>query len=182
MNLYQIEAYHQHLVHQERLDLVSTEHEKGWSCNYNEIRGLEIHRTLRGVTQEYIIDNESLSQKEMVMLDDLKGEMLETFGKEAFFNKKEKDIRVTSPSGLLRLVLKEGERGLNLQRYKGLGEMNADQLWETTLDPKNRSLIQVKIEDEAKTKGIFENLMGENVQPRKDFIDEHASNVVNLDI
>ena len=89
---------------------------------------------------------------------------------------------IYSPSQLLDIIVNTGKKGLSLQRYKGLGEMNPDQLWETTLDPKNRSLIQVKIEDEAKTKGIFENLMGENVQPRKDFIDEHASNVVNLDI
>ena len=77
---------------------------------------------------------------------------------------------------------KKQKQKFSIQRFKGLGEMNPDQLWETTLDPENRLLIQVKIEDEAKTKGIFENLMGENVQPRKDFIDEHASNVVNLDI
>ena len=149
--------------------------------NYNARRGLEIYRTLRGVTQEYVIDNESLSQKEMLMLDDLKGEMLETFEKEAFFHKKEKDIRVTSPSGLLRLVLKEGERGLNLQRYKGLGEMNADQLWETTLDPAARTLLQVQIKHTTEEKSTFSDLMGDDVEPRRVFIQEQALNVVNLD-
>ena len=98
------------------------------------------------------------------------------------FNGSDNYEEIYWPSQLLEIVINTGKKGLSLQRYKGLGEMNPDQLWETTLDPKNRSLIQVKIEDEAKTKGIFENLMGENVQPKKDFIDEHASNVVNLDI
>ncbi len=165
----------------QRLDLVSTEHEKGWACNYNARRGLEIYRTLRGVTQEYVIDNESLSQKETLMLDGLKGEMLETFEKEAFFHKKEKDIRVTSPSELLRLVLKEGERGLNLQRYKGLGEMNADQLWETTLDPAARTLLQVQIKHTTEEKSTFSDLMGDDVEPRRIFIQEQALNVSNLD-
>jgi len=165
----------------QRLDLVSTEHEKGWACNYDAIRGLEIYRTLRGVTQEYVIDNESLSQKETIMLDSLKGEMLETFEKEAFFHKKEKDIRVTSPSELLKLVLKEGEKGLNLQRYKGLGEMNADQLWETTLDPAARTLLQVQIKHTTEEKSTFSDLMGDDVEPRRVFIQEQALNVSNLD-
>ena len=75
-----------------------------------------------------------------------------------------------------------GKKGLTMQRYKGLGEMNPDQLWETTLDPQNRSLIQVKIDDEESTKGVFEDLMGENVLPRKEFIESRADKVVNLDI
>ena len=75
-----------------------------------------------------------------------------------------------------------GKKGLTMQRYKGLGEMNPEQLWETTLDPNNRSLIQVKIDDEESSKGIFEDLMGENVLPRKEFIESRAESVTNLDI
>ena len=75
-----------------------------------------------------------------------------------------------------------GKKGLSLQRYKGLGEMNPEQLWETTLDPINRTLIQVRIDDVESTKGIFEDLMGENVIPRKEFIESRADSVVNLDI
>ena len=97
-------------------------------------------------------------------------------------NGSEHDQEVYSPSQLLDIVISMGKKGLSLQRYKGLGEMNPEQLWETTLDPENRLLIQVKIEDEDETKRIFEKLMGENVQPRKDFIDENAASVVNLDI
>ena len=165
----------------DRLDLVSAEYEKGWICSYSEKNELEICRTLRGVTQKYIIDNESLNQKEAGMLHKLRTEMLETFEGEVIYQKKEKDCKVSSPSNLLKLVLKEGEKGLTLQRYKGLGEMNADQLWETTLDPDSRSLLQVKIEQSAEEGTTFSDLMGDDVEPRRIFIQEQALNVSNLD-
>ena len=79
-------------------------------------------------------------------------------------------------------VINNGKKGLSLQRYKGLGEMNPDQLWETTLNPNNRTLTKVEINDEADTKRIFEDLMGENVLPRKEFIESRAETVSNLDI
>ena len=91
-------------------------------------------------------------------------------------------IEIFSPSQLLEIVNENGKKGLSLQRYKGLGEMNPEQLWETTLDPINRTLIQVRIDDVESTKGIFEDLMGENVVPRKEFIESRADSVVNLDI
>ena len=95
---------------------------------------------------------------------------------------KNETLKVYSPSQLFNAIQNLGKKGLSMQRYKGLGEMNPDQLWETTLDPKNRSLIQVKIDDEESTKGVFEDLMGENVLPRKEFIENRADKVVNLDI
>ena len=95
---------------------------------------------------------------------------------------KNETTKVYSPSQLLGIILDIGKKGLTMQRYKGLGEMNPDQLWETTLDPQNRSLIQVKIDDEESSKGVFEDLMGENVLPRKEFIENRADKVVNLDI
>jgi DNA gyrase subunit B len=165
----------------ERLDLISAEYEKGWVCVFTDENELEVKRTLRGVTQKYIIDNESLNQKEAGMLDKLKEEMLDTFEKEVIFLKREKEVRVSSPSELLKLILKEGEKGLTLQRYKGLGEMNADQLWETTLDPDARSLLQVKIEQSAEEGNTFSDLMGDDVEPRRLFIQEQALNVSNLD-
>jgi DNA gyrase subunit B len=79
-------------------------------------------------------------------------------------------------------ILEVGKKGLTMQRYKGLGEMNPDQLWSTTLNPENRSLMQVKIDDEEITKSWFEDLMGENVAPRREFIESRATNVNNLDI
>jgi DNA gyrase subunit B len=92
------------------------------------------------------------------------------------------DGAITRPSQLLDAVLAAGRKGLSIQRYKGLGEMNAEQLWETTLDPDNRALLQVKVEDADVTDEIFTRLMGDVVEPRRDFIQENALNVANLDV
>ena len=90
--------------------------------------------------------------------------------------------RITRPSELLDTVLAAGRKGLSIARYKGLGEMNAEQLWETTLDPENRALLQVKVEDADVTDEIFTRLMGDVVEPRREFIQENALNVANLDV
>ena len=92
------------------------------------------------------------------------------------------DGTITRPSQLLDAVLAVGRKGLAIARYKGLGEMNAEQLWETTLDPDNRILLQVKVEDADVTDEIFTRLMGDVVEPRRDFIQENALNVANLDV
>ena len=89
---------------------------------------------------------------------------------------------ITRPSELLDAVFAGGRKGLSIQRYKGLGEMNAEQLWETTLDPENRSLLQVKVEDADVTDEIFTRLMGDVVEPRREFIQDNALNVANLDV
>ena len=92
------------------------------------------------------------------------------------------DGAITRPSQLLDAVLAIGRKGLAIARYKGLGEMNADQLWETTLDPNNRALLQVKVEDVDVTDEIFTRLMGDVVEPRREFIQDNALNVANLDV
>ena len=92
------------------------------------------------------------------------------------------ESEITRPSELLDAVLTLGRKGLSIQRYKGLGEMNAEQLWETTLDPNHRALLQVKVEDADVTDEIFTRLMGDIVEPRRDFIQENALNVANLDV
>jgi len=89
---------------------------------------------------------------------------------------------ITRPTELLDAVLAIGRKGLSIQRYKGLGEMNAEQLWETTLDPDNRALLQVKVEDADVTDEIFTRLMGDVVEPRREFIQDNALNVANLDV
>jgi DNA gyrase subunit B len=89
---------------------------------------------------------------------------------------------ITRPSQLLDAVLAAGRKGLSISRYKGLGEMNPEQLWETTLDPDNRILLQVKVEDADVTDEIFTRLMGDVVEPRREFIQENALNVANLDV
>ena len=93
-----------------------------------------------------------------------------------------RDGTITRPSQLLAAVLAAGRKGLSIQRYKGLGEMNAEQLWETTLDPENRALLQVKVEDADITDEIFTRLMGDVVEPRREFIQQNALNVANLDV
>jgi DNA gyrase subunit B len=95
--------------------------------------------------------------------------------------RKERYSDIYGPLGLLQAILDEGEKGLSLQRYKGLGEMNPDQLWETTLDPEARTLLQVQIEDMAEADDLFTKLMGDVVEPRREFIQENALSVANLD-
>ena len=92
------------------------------------------------------------------------------------------DDAITRPTELLDNVLAAGRRGLKIARYKGLGEMNAEQLWETTLDPDHRALLQVKVEDADVTDEIFTRLMGDIVEPRREFIQDNALNVANLDV
>ncbi len=164
-----------------RLDYISSEYEKGWVSKYTKEKDLEISRTLRGVKNLYLLEHNTLLKKEASLLNSLGKEMLEIFEKEVFFTKKEKSFKLHSPSEFLNLILKQGEKGLSLQRYKGLGEMNADQLWETTLDPDSRSLLQVKIEQSAEEGSTFSDLMGDDVEPRRIFIQEQALNVSNLD-
>ena len=96
--------------------------------------------------------------------------------------RKDGQTEITGPRALLDAVFAAGRKGLSMQRYKGLGEMNAEQLWETTLDPTNRALLQVEVSQADVADEIFTRLMGDVVEPRRDFIQENALNVANLDV
>jgi DNA gyrase subunit B len=112
----------------------------------------------------------------------LSGGMAETYGSPAMLIRKDKEVPIYAPSGLLDVIMEEGEKGISLQRYKGLGEMNAEQLWETTLDPDARTLLQVRIDHMSEADEIFTKLMGDVVEPRREFIQANALSVENLDI
>jgi DNA gyrase subunit B len=110
------------------------------------------------------------------------GDLQQTYGKHATLVAKEKEIVIPGPIGLIEAVTDIGRRGFTVQRYKGLGEMNPDQLWDTTLDPEARTLLQVKVSHVDEAEEVFSTLMGDVVEPRRDFIQQNALNVANLDI
>ncbi|MEJ5977334.1 DNA topoisomerase (ATP-hydrolyzing) subunit B [Novosphingobium sp. PS1R-30] len=185
--------------------------EAKWTAELTEDGHVEINRIWRGVTDNHKIEASFLTSAEARKLSKLAGEHAEVYSAPARLVKAgtaaeetaepeptvdeteevqdaaparptTSDGAITRPTQLLDTVLAGGRKGLSIARYKGLGEMNAEQLWETTLDPDNRILLQVKVEDADVTDEIFTRLMGDIVEPRRDFIQENALNVANLDV
>lgn len=165
-----------------RLNMVAKEYEKGWVGRPTQDGGLRFSRTLRGVEEVETLTGDALRSRQSKKLSEFTSSIQEIYTKTAEFERKSKRLPINTPSELIETVKEEGERGLTLQRYKGLGEMNPDQLWETTLDPNARTLVQVRIEDLAAANNIFIQLMGEEVEPRREFIIQNALNVENLDL
>ena len=164
-----------------RLDLIATEYEKGWSGIPTDNGGLRLSRVLRGVEEVQVLDGNALRSAEARKLAGLTEGLQEVYALQAVLVRKDRENIINAPTDLLDAVFKEGEKGLSLQRYKGLGEMNPGQLWETTLDPEARTLLQVKIEHVDEADEIFTKLMGDVVEPRREFIQENALSVANLD-
>ncbi|MGJ8582707.1 MAG: DNA topoisomerase (ATP-hydrolyzing) subunit B [Marinosulfonomonas sp.] len=164
-----------------RLDLVAVEYEKGWQGRITQDHGIRLARVLRGVEEIRTLDGAVLRSGEARRLAQISTETRDVYTNPAKLMRKEREVTVYGPSDLLNAILNEGEKGLSMQRYKGLGEMNPDQLWETTLDPEARTLLQVKVEDLADADDIFTKLMGDIVEPRRDFIQQNALSVENLD-
>jgi DNA gyrase subunit B len=158
------------------LDL--TDDLKGWVAEPAIDGGYHLSRALRGVTDHYVIDPALLASAEARKLHVLGSEEAATYAAPATLG----DRTVRRPSELLEAVLDAGRRGLSIQRYKGLGEMNAEQLWETTLDPQARALLRVTADDVEGANSTFETLMGEVVEPRRAFIQDNALSVANLDV
>jgi DNA gyrase subunit B len=164
-----------------RLDLVALEYERGWQGRITQDNGIRLARALRGVEEVRTLDGPILRSPEANRLGGMTDTLQEVFGQRAELIRRDRAIPVHGPIDLLKAILDEGEKGLSLQRYKGLGEMNPDQLWETTLDPEARTLLQVKVADLAEADDIFTKLMGDVVEPRREFIQQNALSVENLD-
>ena len=186
--------------------------EAKWTASMTADGAVTVQRLWRGVTDYHIVEAPFLTSAEARKLARLAGEQADVYSATARLVKAgsaieeppeaeieadeeteetdtapppraaAQDGRITRPSELLDAVLAIGRKGLAIARYKGLGEMNAEQLWETTLDPDNRQLLQVKVEDADVTDEIFTRLMGDVVEPRREFIQENALNVANLDV
>jgi len=166
----------------ERLDRMAPEMERGWTGSREEDGDIVFERTVRGVREVGRIDDALIHSAEARRLSAWAEELKDAYARAATFSIKSNEHVVRSPTELLAVVLSEGQKGISLQRYKGLGEMNPDQLWETTLDPNARSLLQVKVAQVDTADEIFSKLMGDVVEPRREFIQENALAVANLDI
>ena len=164
-----------------RLDEVAVEFERGWKGRPTQDHGLRFSRSLRGVEEVRTLDGQVLRSGEARRLASHTQALREVYGTVARLQRKEREQLIHGPVELLTAILQEGEKGLSLQRYKGLDEMNPEQLWETTLDPAARTLLQVKVEDVADADDIFTKLMGDVVEPRREFIQKNALSVENLD-
>ena len=164
-----------------RLDSIATEYERGWHGRITQDHGIRLARVLRGVEEIRTLDGAVLRSGEARRLSQVSSTHRDIYQDNARLVRKDRENPISGPIELLKAVLAEGEKGLSLQRYKGLGEMNPEQLWETTLDPEARTLLQVKIEDLAEADDIFTKLMGDVVEPRREFIQQNALSVEHLD-
>jgi DNA gyrase subunit B len=164
-----------------RLDAVSLPTERGWVVAADGA-GLAMGRVVRGVTEKYTLDLPSLRSAEARWLAERASALMEKFGSPARLKLDGQEAEVLGPATAFERVLAHGRRGLTIQRFKGLGEMNPDQLWQTTLDPASRTLLQVKVGDLEDAAQVFSTLMGDVVEPRREFIVGNALKVANLDV
>ena len=165
-----------------RLDLLSDETERGWSGRPTQDGGLRFEREVRGVSEDVLIDGPLIASADARRLDARAKDLQEIYTKLATLTRKDDSHEIRSPSQLLKAVFAAGSKGVSMQRYKGLGEMNPDQLWVTTLDHDARSLLQVRIRELDQADDLFVKLMGDLVEPRRAFIQDNALSVANLDV
>jgi DNA gyrase subunit B len=164
-----------------RLDVEADEFEKGWTGTV-EKNAIVVARDVRGVREDVVFDMSLMGSADARKLDRSSKELFAMFGAPATLLRGEVSLTVHSPCELLDAIFAQGQKGVTIQRYKGLGEMNPDQLWETTLDENVRSLLQVKVDHADTADDIFSKLMGDVVEPRREFIQDNALNVANLDV
>lgn len=153
-----------------------------WNAVLSENGQVMLTRHQKGVSEHVVIEKQILLSNEAKELNRLAGPFIPMFTAMATLRRKSGDAVLFGPAGLLETVLETGKKGISIQRFKGLGEMNAEQLWETTLNPETRTLLQVKVGEIDTAEEIFSTLMGDVVEPRKDFIQTNALKVTNLDV
>jgi DNA gyrase subunit B len=163
-----------------RLNAVSLPNERGWVVSADG--GLTMSRMVRGVAEHYTLDSPTLRSEDARRLDGLAEELARRFAEPAKLKLDAMELSVPGPASVYDRIIAHGRRGLTVQRFKGLGEMNPDQLWHTTLDPSVRTLLQVKVGDTEEAAQVFSTLMGDVVEPRRDFIVGNALKVANLDV
>ncbi len=164
-----------------RLNSFENDFEKGWNFQTNA-DGISICKVVRDVEETVFLDFKMFENENIKALDNKTGFLQEYFLKKIELKIGDESTLIHGPLDLVNKIMANGKKGLVFQRYKGLGEMNPDQLWETTLDPNYRSLLRVEVVDAQKASEAFEDLMGDDVEKRKDFIQSNAKNVANLDI
>ena len=166
----------------ERLNRLADAPERGWEGEFTDADGFAFTRTLRGVAERHVVDGTLLRSSEAHRLDEMASALQDVYFRPATLTAGEREVRITGPIRLVETVMALGRKGLTIQRYKGLGEMNPDQLWETTLDPNVRALLQVKVTQAQEAGKLFSTLMGDVVEPRREFIQSNALKVINLDV
>jgi DNA gyrase subunit B len=157
-----------------RLDALAEETDRGWQGQFTEGSGFQFERTVRGVKEVAIIDPALLGSADARKLDEYAASLQEAYQRPGAFRRKDEDTPIYGPVGLFEAVTNAGRKGLSLQRYKGLGEMNPEQLWQTTLDTNGRSLLQVNVKEIDEANTLFDELMGDKVEPRRAFIEQNA--------
>jgi DNA gyrase subunit B len=157
-----------------RLNALSEETERGWEGEFSEEAGFTFTRTLRGVKTVAIIDQALLGSADARKLDEYAASLQKTYEKPGSLRRKDETWAIHGPVGLFEAITGAGRKGVTMQRYKGLGEMNPEQLWETTLDTNARSLLQVRIKEVDEANVLFDQLMGDLVEPRRQFIQDNA--------
>jgi len=165
----------------QRLDAISLPAERGWKVAA-DMSGLTLARTVRGVAERHVLDVTTLRSAEARWLAERAALLAERFAQAATLQLDAQEASVVGPAMTFERILAHGRRGLTVQRFKGLGEMNPDQLWKTTLDPAVRTLLQVKVGDIEDAGQVFATLMGDVVEPRREFIVGNALKVANLDV
>jgi DNA gyrase subunit B len=157
-----------------RLDALSEETERGWEGEFREGEGFRFQRNVRGVSEVAALDQALLGSADARKLDEHAVTLQQVYPRPAILSRKDEETPIHGPVALFDAITDAGRKGISLQRYKGLGEMNPGQLWETTLDTNARSLLQVNVKEIDEANILFDELMGDKVEPRRAFIEQNA--------